>query len=65
MKIFKELDSGVGQARSLTGIGTVYQSQGELEKAAEHQRRELEIFRQEGNKIGESRALNDIGTVYQ
>ncbi len=65
MEIFKELDSGVGQARSLTGIGTVYQSQGELEKAAEHQRRALEIFRQEGNKIGESRALNDIGTVYQ
>ena len=50
-----------GQARSLRGIGLVYNSLGENQKALENYNRALPLFQEEQNRIGEAITLNNIG----
>jgi two-component system NtrC family sensor kinase len=54
-----------GEARALTGIGTVYQAQGRDREALACHEEALQLFREAGNLIGESRALNDLGRIFQ
>ena len=65
MTMFRELEIPIGEARALSGIGTVYQTLGDYEEAADYHQRALEIFQAQGNLMGEARALNDIGAIYQ
>lgn len=54
-----------GEARALTGIGTVYQAQGFDHEALPYHEEALQLFREAGSLVGESRALNDLGRIYQ
>jgi signal transduction histidine kinase len=53
----------LGEARSLSGLGSVYQSLGDNDAALECHHKALGIYRRIKNEIGESRALNDIGEI--
>ncbi len=51
----------VGEARAMTGMGIVYQSRGEFDRAMQFHQWALPLYRQFDNSVGESRALNDLG----
>ena len=50
-------------ARALHGIGNVYFTKGELDRALEFHKRSLAIYENLGNKQGISNTLNSIGII--
>ncbi len=55
----------VGQARSVIGIGNVYQRTGKPDKAREKYMEARALFEKTKDNIGLARALNDLGTLAQ
>jgi tetratricopeptide (TPR) repeat protein len=65
LKIFKELDHSLGQARTLGNIGLVYNQQGQFEAALASHQAALKIFKELDHPLGQARMLGHIGLVYE
>ncbi|MDB9312875.1 CHAT domain-containing protein [Spirulina sp. CS-785/01] len=55
----------VGEADSLTNLGSVYRSLGEYQRAIAFYEQSLEIKRQIGDEEGEASSLGNLGNVYR
>ena len=57
--------TAVGKPVTLSNIGSVYRSLGEMQKALEKHNETLPIFRALGDRNREAVTLGNIGLVYQ
>jgi len=65
LPLFQALGDRRGEASALDGIGVVYQSLGETQKALEKFNESLPIRQAVGDRSGEASTLNNIGWVYR
>lgn len=65
LKIAEQISDQSGIARSLNGIGFVYQNQGDYPQALEYYGKSLKIAEQIGDQSGIAKTLVDIGVIYK
>ena len=64
-EIFTGKNHIVGQARTLTFLGTAFRAMGDLRKALECHFESMQLVEQTGLPLHISRTLNDLGTTYR
>ncbi|HKR60868.1 MAG TPA: tetratricopeptide repeat protein, partial [Pyrinomonadaceae bacterium] len=64
LRIRRSLKDRAAEAATLNGIGVVYSSTGEPQKALDYYNQSLSLRRAVGDRSGEAIALNNIGLVY-
>ncbi len=64
LELYRRATDRNGEAQTLSNIGEVYWSLGEMRKALEKYDEALPIRRAIGNRSGEAETLNNIGLVY-
>ncbi|HEY9433463.1 MAG TPA: CHAT domain-containing tetratricopeptide repeat protein [Blastocatellia bacterium] len=64
LELYRRASDRRGEAQTLTSIGEVYRSLGEMQKALEKYHESLPISRAAGDRRGEAQTLNNIGLVY-
>jgi tetratricopeptide (TPR) repeat protein len=63
-RVFEALGAKQAMATVLTEMGTVYQRQGEYEKAIEYQVRGLELDKERGDEEGQAISLHQLSILY-
>ncbi|WP_016952409.1 tetratricopeptide repeat protein [Anabaena sp. PCC 7108] len=64
LPLYRAVGDRRGEATTLLGIGSVYSSLGEKQKALAYLNQALALYRAVGDRRGEATALNNIGGVY-
>ena len=64
-RVFEQRANHADQATCLNNIGTIYNSQGQLDVALDYFQRALALFEQVGNPADIARSLNNIGMIYK
>jgi CHAT domain-containing protein/tetratricopeptide (TPR) repeat protein len=64
LKLYRQINDKKSEALTFLGIGKVYDTLGEKQKALSYYDQALPLYRQVGDKAGEATTLNNIGAVY-
>lgn len=61
LDLYRELDDGLGQARTHGNLAWVAKSQGDVRQALRHAEQALALFQAVGHRAGQAQALNGVG----